>query len=108
MDSAVHVGVVLQVVARDRVDHRTRLLAGRRAVEIDERLPADLLVENREVLANPLDVQRRDPASLAQGLGRHATSFSFSHSGSREVTSSRTRARSGASGMRFTISLAKA
>src|SRR5207248_4434296 len=107
MHSAVHVGVVLQVVARDRVDHRARLLAGGGAVEIDERLSADLLVQGGKVLANRLHVQGLWRERM-QRLGRHATSFSFSHSGSREVTSSRTRARSGASGMRFTISLAKA
>src|SRR5204863_8335101 len=84
------------------------LLAGGRAVEIDERLAADLLLEHRKVLANPLDVQGCDPAAFAKGLGRHATSCSCLKASSREVTSSCTRARSGASGMRFTISLAKA
>jgi hypothetical protein len=49
MDSAVHVGVVAFVVANQRVDHGARFLAGRRVVEIDQRFPVDLLIEDREV-----------------------------------------------------------
>src|SRR5207245_9571474 len=86
------------------LDHRARLLAGRRAVEIDERVAVHLLPEDGKVLPHPLDVQ--PPGHLAQRS--HAASFSLSNAGNFEVTRSRTRARSGPSGTRFTISLANA
>src|SRR5713101_3285273 len=108
MHAAMHVRVVLQVIAGDRVDHRARLLAGRRAVEVDQRLAADPLLEDGEVLPHPLDVQPRCTGAQWLAQRRHAASFSLSHSGSFEVTNSLTRARRGSSGMRFTISLAKA
>ena len=43
--AAMDVGVVVAVVARDRVDHRLRLLRRRRVVEIDERLAVDRVGE---------------------------------------------------------------
>src|SRR5712672_1364601 len=104
MYSAVHVGVVLLVVPIERLEDRARLLAGRRAVEIDERLAVDLLPEDGEVLPHPLDIEPR--WHLAQRS--HAASFSPSNAGSFAVTRSRTRARRGPSGTRFTISLANA
>src|SRR2546430_1571035 len=90
-----------------RIGHGAGVRAGGGAVEIDERLAPDLLPEDGKVLPDLLDVQaRRGERSL--GERRHATSLRLSRSGNLEVTSSRTRARRGASGIKFTISLAKA
>ena len=107
---AVHVGVVVEVVAGDRVDHGARLLRRRGVVEIHERLAVDFLVEDGKVLPHPLDVHGalRHLADSAQWTDAHATSFHPSNPGSREPTSSRTRACRGRKGIRFTISLAKA
>jgi hypothetical protein len=58
VDAAVDVGILLGVEPADRVDDRLGLLAGRGVVEIDQRLAADLLTQNREVLADTFDVQR--------------------------------------------------
>jgi len=70
MDPAVDVGVVAAVVVHNRVDDRIRRLRGRRAVEIDERrvvagtlagrlrIAADQPIEDREVGADGLDVER--------------------------------------------------
>ncbi len=63
----VDVGVVLRVVADEGIDHGLRLLAGGRAVEIHERLAVDFLVQDREVLADTLDVP--------VGVGDHAVSL---------------------------------
>ena len=49
VDPAMDVGVVLAVVVRDGVDDDAWLLARRRGVEVDERVPVDLLLEDREV-----------------------------------------------------------
>jgi hypothetical protein len=59
VDPAVDVRVVLLEDARHRVDHLSRLLAGRRVVEVHERLPAHGLREDREVPADARNVQRR-------------------------------------------------
>ena len=49
MHAAMNVGVVVLVVARDRVDHRLRLLRRGGVVEVDQRLAVNLLLENREI-----------------------------------------------------------
>ena len=59
VDAAVHVGVYARVVPRQRVEHGLRLLRRRRVIEIDERLAVDLTAQNREIGANPLDVEGR-------------------------------------------------
>ena len=48
VDAAMDVGVVLAVVVGQRIDDDRRLLAGRRGVEVDQRVPVDLLLEDRE------------------------------------------------------------
>src|SRR5690606_40635329 len=48
VQSTVHVGVVPAVESLDRLDDRARLLAGRGAVEIDEPVAVDLLLQNGE------------------------------------------------------------
>ena len=65
--AAVDRRVVLAVELVDRLDHLARLLAGRGAVEVDQPLAADLLLEDREVGAQRAGrpVRHRRSASLA-------------------------------------------
>ena len=55
----VHVGVVKAVVVDDRVDDSSRLLTGRRVIEIHEPLPILLLLQNREVGSDPGGVEHQ-------------------------------------------------
>ena len=57
MEAAMHVAVVALVVVDERFDHRSRLLRGGAVVEVDERLAVDLLMQNREIGADFLDVE---------------------------------------------------
>jgi len=59
---AVHRGAVVGVEARDGVDHGARLLARRRAVQVDERPAVDRAPEDREVLPDTRDVDHARPA----------------------------------------------
>ena len=52
------VGVVQLVVLPDRVDHLARLLRRVPGVEVDERVAVDLPVQDREVLAYRVNIQR--------------------------------------------------
>src|SRR5262245_28224081 len=56
MDAAVNIGIVVLVVADDGIEDWPRLLAARRAIEVDQRVPIDLLVEDREILPQPLPI----------------------------------------------------
>ncbi len=49
VDAAMDVGVVAAVVGVDRLDDHARLLRGRRGVQVDQRVPVHLLVQDREV-----------------------------------------------------------
>src|SRR5262245_51350892 len=53
----MHVRVVALVVIAHRLDDHTRLLARRGVVEVDQRMPVHLLIENGEVSAErfPID-----------------------------------------------------
>ena len=51
VDPAMDVRVVAAVVRGDRIEHRARLLARGRRVEVDERMPVDQLIEDRELVA---------------------------------------------------------
>src|SRR6266550_4274355 len=51
MQSTMNVGIVVLVKLPNRVEHRTRLLRRRCAVEINKRMPMCLLAKNREILA---------------------------------------------------------
>ena len=51
VNAPMHVRVVAFVVIAQRVNHRARFLARRRVVEINQRMPVDLLVQNRKVCA---------------------------------------------------------
>src|SRR5206468_2956008 len=55
----VHVGVVEAVVVDDRVDDSSRLLTGRRVIEIHEPLPILLLLQNRELGSDPGGVEHQ-------------------------------------------------
>ena len=54
--AAMNVGVVALVVMRDGVDHRPRLLRGRGVVEVHQRMPVHLLLQNGKIAANRLDI----------------------------------------------------
>ena len=58
VDAAVHVGVRRRVVLVHRVEHRLRALRGGGGVEVDEAVAVDLAVEEREVRAGSLRVER--------------------------------------------------
>jgi hypothetical protein len=57
INAAVHIGVLLGVIAIDRLNHHLRFLRGGRAVQVDERTPVNLLVKDRKILADPLYVE---------------------------------------------------
>ncbi len=58
VDPAMDVGVVLAVVGVHRLEDDLRLLRRRRGVQVHERVPVDLLVEDRELGPQPLGVDR--------------------------------------------------
>ena len=49
MDAAVNIGVIALIIIHERVDDALRFLRRGGVVEVDERLPVDLLVEDREI-----------------------------------------------------------
>jgi hypothetical protein len=55
------VGVVLAVVLVDGAQHRLGLLGRRGIVQINQRLPIHLLVEDGEVTTYLLDIESRMP-----------------------------------------------
>ena len=57
VNAAVDVGAVHLVEAADGVDHRERLLRGSGAIQIDQRLAVDVLLEDREILPDPFHVE---------------------------------------------------
>ena len=57
MHPAMNVGVLRRLVAHQAVDHRLRHLAGRRVVEIDQRLAADFELQDRKIGADALHIQ---------------------------------------------------
>ncbi len=48
--AAMYVGMVLALIARDRVNDGDRLLSGRRAIEIDQRMPVYRLMQGRKIV----------------------------------------------------------
>ena len=58
VDAAVHVRVRGLVELADRVEHLPRLLRAGRGIEVRERLPVDLLLEDRKVGAELLRIER--------------------------------------------------
>ena len=69
VDAAMDVGVVLAVVVRDGIDDDVRLLAARRRVEVDERMPVDLLLEDREVGPDRVRVEAGRAGAVRRRLG---------------------------------------
>ena len=57
MQPAMHVGIFVFVGVAHTIEHLTRLLRRGCIVEIDERLAVRLLVQDREILAKPRDVE---------------------------------------------------
>ena len=57
MGATVHIGVHLAVIAIHGIQHGLWLLRRRAVVQIHQRLPVDLLIENREVTANGLHIK---------------------------------------------------
>ena len=51
MNTAMDVGMIFALIARDRVDDSRRLLGRSRTVEIDERVAVDVLMKARKVIA---------------------------------------------------------
>ena len=56
--AAVHVGVRIRIEVDQRINDLTRLLRGRRIIEVNQRSTVDLALEDRKVRTDPLDVQR--------------------------------------------------
>jgi hypothetical protein len=59
MRRAMDVRVLVLVEVRDAVDHRLRLVRGGRVVEPHQLLAVDALLQDREVAAHGVDVERR-------------------------------------------------
>ncbi len=91
--AAVYVRVRPLVVVDDRLDHARGLLAGRGAVEVDQRLAVDATREDRELLAQRFDVERDHVEDS---------------SGSQPSSACSSEARSGSDGRRWSTSLANA
>ena len=68
VDRPVHGGVGRLVDVDDRVDHRPRLLRGRRRVEVGGELPVHLAHEDREIELDASRVERR-----RRGFDRHGS-----------------------------------
>ena len=62
VDTTMHVGVVVLVIRRKGVQHVLGLLRGGSVVQVDERMPADLLGQSRELSpqGRPIESRRRD------------------------------------------------
>ena len=58
MHTTVNVGVFPAVKAENRVDDCLRLLCGGCIVEVDQRMPMYLLLQNGKILPDPVDVER--------------------------------------------------
>src|SRR5690348_6280157 len=81
MHAAMNVGVVALVIIANRVDDDLRLLRSGGVIKIDERLAADLLMQDRKILAHEFDVEphcafapHRARAGLLLRDGTHPTS----------------------------------
>src|SRR5690606_22832594 len=104
------VGVVLAVVAIQRLDHRARLLRGGGVVEVGERLPVHDAGEHGEVGADAIHVERRGAVQVSCGvvLGHFRNSLMMSGSGRRPATAYCTRACTGGRPLRPMTSPANA
>ncbi len=103
--AAVHVGIDLAVVGRDRLDHRHRLLRGRGVVEVDQRLAVDLLREDRELGAQAPGIEGRNGGCT--GRRHEGSPCSTSARPNQPVSTARSATPSGSIGMSLTSSLMK-
>src|SRR4029077_456515 len=57
VQSAMNVGVLVLIKIPKRLDHRSRFLRGRSAIEINQRMPVRLFAQNREIFttSNPIN-----------------------------------------------------
>jgi hypothetical protein len=66
--AAIDIGVLARLVVHQAVDYRLRHLTGCGIVEINQRFPLDLEIEDRKISANAFDVERRTEPGLQGGL----------------------------------------
>src|SRR5439155_647163 len=89
VDASVDVGVVGPIVAVQRLKHRQRLLRRGRRIEVDQRLPVDLPLEDRKF---PPERGEVDVPLGGESLRDHTAAF--------RSTASVTRVRSDSAGIR--------
>src|SRR4051812_26709645 len=87
VDAAVNVRVLGGVEASNRIDDCLGLLAGRRIIQVDQRLPPDSLGENGEVLPDASDIEGRG-GGPGRRLGQRS---SHAHGGPAHNVPSRSR-----------------
>lgn len=68
MHAAIDVGMLSLLIMHQAVDDLLRHLAGRRVVEVDQRLPFDLELEYRKVSANLFNIECRTELRFQGGL----------------------------------------
>jgi hypothetical protein len=56
METAMHIGVVVLVVVPERFDHAARLLRRGGVIEIDQRMPMHLLLQDWEVRPDAIPI----------------------------------------------------
>src|SRR5215831_5708128 len=56
--TAVDIGVIRAVQARDRVDHGLRFLRGGGVIQVDQGFTVNCPAKNREVLPDPVRIER--------------------------------------------------
>ena len=101
MGAPVHIGVHPAIVVLQGVEHCHRLLGGGAIVQIDQRFAVDLLVQNRELGAQGVDIQclgghaASAPAGLAwvSSASSHGVAHSATFSWGRAINSSLTKPR---------------
>src|SRR6185312_99150 len=70
VNAAMNVGIFLFVIARDRVDDRSRLLRCSSVIEVDQFFSTNVACQDRKVTANSLDIKAGTTRSiLAAGFG---------------------------------------
>src|SRR5690242_4671283 len=67
--AAMNVGIVALVIVANRIDHGAGLLRSGSVVQIDERLAVDQLMQDREFLADVLNVERAARSGNRRGRG---------------------------------------